>query len=117
MAVWQGEWGKKGCERECTGTDVVGLFDGGGRCPGRPGTDRTASEFPAKGAGNSWQSCQSPAGVDPGGEDFGVLQPDEHPLRHLFLLRAFFGGGARGDGDRKSTRLNSSHRCISYAAF
>src|ERR1035441_1775689 len=25
-----------------------------------PGTDRTASEFPAKGAGNPWQSCQSP---------------------------------------------------------
>src|ERR1035441_5284136 len=33
MAVWQGEWGKKGCERKCTGTDVVGLFDGGARCP------------------------------------------------------------------------------------
>jgi LAO/AO transport system kinase len=27
---------------------------------GKPGTDRTASEFPAKSAGNSWQSCQSP---------------------------------------------------------
>src|ERR1035441_9235993 len=27
-----------------------------------PGTDRTASEFPAKGAGNPWQSCQSPGG-------------------------------------------------------
>src|SRR5437762_3728409 len=28
-------------------------------------------------------------------------------------------GGARscGTGDRKSTRLNSSHRCISYAVF
>src|SRR5437879_6852182 len=30
-------------------------------------------------------------------------------------------GGARarrlGDADRKSTRLNSSHRCISYAVF
>src|ERR1035438_9335487 len=25
-----------------------------------PGTDRAASEFPAKGAGNSWQSCLSP---------------------------------------------------------
>ncbi len=29
----------------------------------RPGTDRTASEFPANGAGNSWQSCQSPEGL------------------------------------------------------
>jgi len=28
-----------------------------------PGTDRTASEFPAKGAGNPWQSCQSPGGT------------------------------------------------------
>src|SRR5437762_5057960 len=28
------------------------------------------------------------------------------------------GKGYRGDGrDRKSTRLNSSHRCISYAVF
>src|SRR5437879_13607681 len=25
--------------------------------------------------------------------------------------------GGRGAGDRKSTRLNSSHRCISYAVF
>src|ERR1035438_7938423 len=28
--------------------------------PGRPGTDGTASEFPAKSAGNPWQSRQSP---------------------------------------------------------
>jgi hypothetical protein len=28
---------------------------------GGSGTDRAASEFPAKGAGNPWQSCQSPA--------------------------------------------------------
>src|ERR1039457_7281161 len=27
-----------------------------------PGTDGAASEFPAKGAGNSWQSRQSPEG-------------------------------------------------------
>src|SRR5437879_8307681 len=26
-------------------------------------------------------------------------------------------GKAAGSGDRKSTRLNSSHRCISYAVF
>src|SRR5437762_9726295 len=26
-------------------------------------------------------------------------------------------GGQGGGGDRKSTRLNSSHRCISYAVF
>src|SRR5437762_8205338 len=27
------------------------------------------------------------------------------------------GGEAAREGDRKSTRLNSSHRCISYAVF
>src|SRR5436189_5308358 len=26
-------------------------------------------------------------------------------------------GAVRANGDRKSTRLNSSHRCISYAVF
>src|SRR5437762_8805832 len=29
----------------------------------------------------------------------------------------FSGGGGSCCGDRKSTRLNSSHRCISYAVF
>src|ERR1035437_10193930 len=29
----------------------------------KPGTDRTASEFPAKVAGNPWQSCQSPGAL------------------------------------------------------
>src|ERR1017187_3282111 len=33
---------------------------------GEPGTDRAASEFPAKGAGNPWQSCQSPGVRDCG---------------------------------------------------
>src|SRR5437764_7283901 len=32
-----------------------------------------------------------------------------------FVLRA--GAAPRGALDRKSTRLNSSHRCISYAVF
>src|SRR5437762_7583625 len=30
---------------------------------------------------------------------------------------AFYGTFAEASGDRKSTRLNSSHRCISYAVF
>src|ERR1022692_2692884 len=34
--------------------------DGTGSPGRKPGTDRAASEFPAKGAGNPWQSCQSP---------------------------------------------------------
>src|SRR5437764_1911511 len=33
------------------------------------------------------------------------------PARRLVLY------GPEGSGDRKSTRLNSSHRCISYAVF
>src|SRR5437879_8563661 len=33
------------------------------------------------------------------------------------LLDALKGSAAVALGDRKSTRLNSSHRCISYAVF
>src|SRR5437763_12615370 len=32
-------------------------------------------------------------------------------------VRRRSGRRQNGDGDRKSTRLNSSHRCISYAVF
>src|SRR5450759_50120 len=40
-----------------------------------PGTDRTASEFPAKGDGNPWQSCQSP----------GAVSYSSNMLRRTFL--------------------------------
>src|SRR5437762_2098975 len=52
--------------------------------------------------------------------------PGEPPGRRRDRLRgdALRCGGGRGvhsrrgrEGDRKSTRLNSSHRCISYAVF
>src|SRR3712207_6944304 len=33
------------------------------------------------------------------------------------LVERVFGEGGRGDQDRKSTRLNSSHANISYAVF
>src|SRR5437762_10368643 len=33
------------------------------------------------------------------------------------LVRCVPAGKVIGNGDRKSTRLNSSHRCISYAVF
>src|ERR1017187_5186290 len=33
------------------------------------------------------------------------------------VFREVSGGAAHGAEDRKSTRLNSSHRCISYAVF
>src|SRR5437762_14289263 len=41
------------------------------------------------------------------------------PSQHLHALRrwAELSGNGAGGGDRKSTRLNSSHRCISYAVF
>src|SRR5437879_8089392 len=45
-----------------------------------------------------------------------VFEPRKETLFHLQLA----GEGERGflyAADRKSTRLNSSHRCISYAVF
>src|ERR1017187_1328701 len=36
---------------------------------GKPGTDRTGREFPAKGARNPWQSCQSPGRLVVGVEE------------------------------------------------
>src|SRR5205807_5564660 len=45
---------------------------------------------------------------------------DYHPIYHPFNWRGWidWGCGALGDmGDRKSTRLNSSHLVISYAVF
>src|ERR1017187_555547 len=56
--------------------------------------------------------------VDDGGAPAGIWMADEEEV--------FPGDGARPDAifhgvgvdvDRKSTRLNSSHRCISYAVF
>src|SRR5437763_9628018 len=45
-----------------------------------------------------------------GGQDEGAVFLADHV--HLAV-----GDGGRGVQDRKSTRLNSSHRCISYAVF
>src|SRR5437879_7320345 len=49
-----------------------------------------------------------------GGETALGKQPLQDSLGN-FLGRS--GTGPRSDRDRKSTRLNSSHRCISYAVF
>src|ERR1035441_4579085 len=57
--------------------------------PWGPGTDRTASEFPAKGAGNPWQSCQSP----------GELRFEEHLAADGVPIGAGVGGGDVGYGD------------------
>src|SRR2546426_9131455 len=42
---------------------------------------------------------------------------DEQQRVHPELLRLPLDGGAIRPGDRKSTRLNSSHLVISYAVF
>src|SRR5437879_7184234 len=67
---------------------------------------------------------QAPYVIDRG--DAGVVEFDED---HAYALRIEshnhpsaiepYGGANTGIGgiDRKSTRLNSSHRCISYAVF
>src|SRR5256885_5011985 len=50
------------------------------------------------------------------GDDVGtlaVLQPGSEQ----FAGAGAAGAGEHGDGDRKSTRLNSSHLVISYAVF
>ncbi len=56
-----------------------------------PGTDGTASEFPAKGAGNPWQSRQSPEGTVAGGAVFHEVSRAERPsqqARRPVLLHA-----------------------------
>src|SRR5437762_9817823 len=63
-----------------------------------------------------------PGGVDePGlftprarGPDRPLLEPAA-AVRAGVVKDVFHAGGT--EGDRKSTRLNSSHRCISYAVF
>src|SRR5437879_9780666 len=49
---------------------------------------------------------------------------EANSFRGIFFVMTFFTIGVMTDfrrlweeGDRKSTRLNSSHRCISYAVF
>src|SRR5436189_6467797 len=45
----------------------------------------------------------------------GVLDP--YAGNYLDLRDLIVGASDYVNGDRKSTRLNSSHRCISYAVF
>src|SRR5437763_5241170 len=52
------------------------------------------------------------------GIDCCVLPPADHGCGTGATWKAFAGrGNLDGERDRKSTRLNSSHRCISYAVF
>src|ERR1035437_411513 len=64
-----------------------------------PGTDRTASEFPAKCAGNSWQSCQSPEGIH---------EQPRHQWRIELLHPSETFGGLRGT---RGVRLGDRQDC------
>src|ERR1035438_684697 len=55
--------------------------------PRKPGTDGTASEFPAKGAGNSWQSRQSPEGTVAGGAVLHEVSRAEGPFKQTASFR------------------------------
>src|SRR2546422_4429775 len=55
-----------------------------------------------------------------GGADNGAITPLAlrfHPQMRPRFLKRYFQGPALDPGDRKSTRLNSSHGYISYAVF
>src|SRR5437762_10057768 len=46
-----------------------------------------------------------------------VIQKSTPFIRGDYVIQAVNGRGKGKKTDRKSTRLNSSHRCISYAVF
>src|SRR5207248_8225964 len=50
-----------------------------------------------------------------GGEEIGIRGFEGCPIRHQDVASDFVH--VEGTEDRKSTRLNSSHRTISYAVF
>src|ERR1017187_9242621 len=53
----------------------------------KPGTDGTASEFPAKGPGNTWQSRQYPEGTVAGGAVFHEVSRAERPSQQTANFR------------------------------
>src|SRR5437588_1830718 len=53
------------------------------------------------------------SGLEPGGMDQHV-RPGKQPMGFPLVIADMDGGAS---GDRKSTRLNSSHTVISYAVF
>src|SRR2546426_3883290 len=63
---------------------------------------------------------KAPAIVDPIGMIFVLHEEEDHANRiydRRGLGRCLLQGNRQRDGDRKSTRLNSSHLVISYAVF
>src|SRR3712207_7255871 len=61
-----------------------------------------------------WVRERHPA---PGGRDEGAVEVDVVPDEDRTLDELLETGHDLRDGDRKSTRLNSSHANISYAVF
>src|SRR5207249_9623714 len=61
-------------------------------------------------AAGLWGTVVRPAAYEVRGEDVARAAPDLLLIRHQAVT-------ALGMGDRKSTRLNSSHVSISYAVF
>src|ERR1035438_8745915 len=51
----------------------------------------------------------------PGREDFGVLQPNQHPLHHLFLLRFLLCWGARVAGQEAGAIFGGDHLAAGVA--
>src|SRR5437879_9240365 len=82
------------CEVPCSGLHPVG-----GICVGRRAS-RKRNQAP------SFSPPRFPR------IDLAILNASAHLLRNIGLRRRETSGR-----DRKSTRLNSSHRCISYAVF
>src|SRR2546430_7096403 len=60
---------------------------------------------------------RSPGGAPPGGPGPGVRARCGPGCRPVAERAGRHGHSHRGRGDRKSTRLNSSHSQISYAVF
>src|SRR5206468_11848940 len=81
--------------------------------------------FRSEGGGHAEGGGVGDEGGDPGGDGRGQDEPPEHGRRRHDGAEAVGGVAQVGgrclpglaEGDRKSTRLNSSHDQISYAVF
>src|SRR5207248_11536886 len=91
-----------------------------------PFPTRRSSDLVALGSGNDTLNVQSIAANavtvlrgNAGNDTFNITAPSTNGMLIVYGDNAANTSfrGAPGDEDRKSTRLNSSHRTISYAVF
>jgi len=80
----------------------------GRTCESRPGAEQQARSLTRIG------NCLFP-GVHPRGENFGIFQPHQHPLRHLFFLAASFRCAARRDRQEFRAILGGNHLAAAVA--